>query len=138
MKKFEGVVKMLGNANVYPNGNKKYSVIEIGNHALRDVKVNQGLDNYLQRALEDNGQSTLWITKDSGIAMLMLPNGQKYVMSMRKSAIAVWIVVLLISVAMALGGAWFGSLILLAALAFAIYRQTSGYFQLPTEGAIKL
>ncbi|MDD4942492.1 hypothetical protein BDD18_3275 [Acidovorax temperans] len=80
MSEHEGVLKMLGNAKIYPLGHR-YSVIEFDNKIFTDVLVPTKLDNFLQRGLETNKPIKVWIMK-MGFGNKTIPcfelDGKKY------------------------------------------------------------
>ena len=57
----KGVIKMLGNATTR-NGNVLYSLIEMDDGTLlNDLWTNAALDNFLDRALKSNNDSTFFL-----------------------------------------------------------------------------
>jgi len=60
MQVVEGNLILLGNATIQGKITN-YSVIEIGDRILQKVRVPRSLDNFLSRALQQNGSTTLYL-----------------------------------------------------------------------------
>lgn len=71
-----GDLKFLGN-NLQKTNQTKYSIIEIWDETLKNVTIGRSLDNYLQRALEMSGPTTLRIAMGM-IYAVTLPDGKTY------------------------------------------------------------
>lgn len=76
MRKITGEIHLLGNF-VMSRGITEYSIIEIGDTILHDMYISSGLDNFLQRGLEQGGISTIY-SADHRIMGVHLANGKLY------------------------------------------------------------
>src|SRR5438128_7128260 len=76
MKTVEGSLKLLGNSS-WTEKVKTYSVIEIGDHLLQNVRVPVSLDNFLERALRESGTTRLFMSR-SLLLGVGLPDGKLY------------------------------------------------------------
>lgn len=64
MEKISGRLEMLGSSTTQ-SGTTTYSVLEIGDHVLKGIRVSSALDNFLQRGLGSTldiwvNNNTLW------------------------------------------------------------------------------
>lgn len=72
-----GNLTMLGNAQITGNGVHHYSLIEIGGQVLRKVRCPSGVNNFLMRALDMPGETTLYLN-GSFLFAVRLPDGRAY------------------------------------------------------------
>lgn len=86
MKTVEGVITMLGNATIRSgavNSFTTYSIVEIGGVILKNVVVNNKLDNFIERALKGAEPVRLSLMKPSvvhtAIAAIEFADGKRYV-----------------------------------------------------------
>ena len=78
MKVVEGELKMLGAYTVDSAGRiYSYSNIEIGDQLLRNIKAYAPLTGFLQRGLNMEGKTKLFLT-GKGIIAVELPDGKRY------------------------------------------------------------
>jgi len=61
-KTYSGYLKMIGNATINNKGMRTYTLIEIGEHHLKGVRSSGLMDNYLSKALNNEGDTILEIT----------------------------------------------------------------------------
>lgn len=73
----EGVVTLLGNSKVQ-DGGICYSTIEIGGQLLSNMQCSNKLDNFLQRSLDQSGNTKLFY-EEKDIVGIQLPDGKMYV-----------------------------------------------------------
>lgn len=76
MKVVQGALKLLGDAS-QSKGVATYSVIEIGEHVLKGIHISDGLRNFLSKALNQNGESVLYIHAKH-IVGIKVPDGKLY------------------------------------------------------------
>lgn len=76
MRVVEGSLTMLGES-VSSRAITKYSLIEIGGHVLQKIKVPDGINNFLPRALNQTGNTTLYLS-GSMLLGIKLPDGKIY------------------------------------------------------------
>lgn len=76
MHELTGKLTLLGNAKLGQTSNQ-YSLIELDGVIYSNILINQTLDNFLQRALNDPGEVTLWMRGQSIIA-IQLSDGKFY------------------------------------------------------------
>ena len=76
MQVVEGNLVLLGNATIQGKVTT-YSVIEIGDQILQKVRVPRSLDNFLSRALQQNGSSTLYLNGKL-VCGVRTPEGKLY------------------------------------------------------------
>lgn len=78
MRVVEGELKMLGESRTYGNGQfRNYSNVEIGDQLLRNINTHTALAGFLERGLDMDGKTKLFIT-GKGIIAVELPNGKRY------------------------------------------------------------
>jgi hypothetical protein len=104
MQEYTGKLRMLGNGTWSPNGKiLAYSMIEIGDHLLTQVGVGNTLDNFVGRALKQEGDTTLYVKGGSvfgrafglgaRIVGVRLPDGNLYYQKL--SAVPAWLFIVL-------------------------------------------
>ena len=76
MSEYQGELTVLGDA-VSNGAMTTYSIIEIGGAVLQKIKVPSGLNNFLPRALNQNGKTTLYVNGKVLIGV-KLPDGKLY------------------------------------------------------------
>jgi hypothetical protein len=76
MKIAEGNIVLLGNAKI-SNTATTYSVIEIGDQILQKIVVPNSLDNFLSRALAQQGRSKLYLSRKV-LCGVETPDGKVY------------------------------------------------------------
>ncbi|WLA28498.1 hypothetical protein [Xanthomonas citri] len=75
--KITGELTLLGDAQFGPNGVRLYSVIEIGGNVYPKYRAPAGINTYLQRAIQMNGQTSLY-AEGNFIYGVTLPDGKTY------------------------------------------------------------
>ncbi len=75
--KITGELTLLGDAQFGPNGVRLYSVIEIGGNAYPKYRAPAGINTYLQRAIQMNGQTSLYV-EGNFIYGVTLPDGRTF------------------------------------------------------------
>jgi len=75
--KITGELTLLGDAQFGPNGVRLYSVIEIGGNVYSKYRAPAGINTYLQRAIQMNGQTSLYV-EGNFIYGVTLPDGKTY------------------------------------------------------------
>ena len=75
-----------------------YSIIEIGSTILQKVGISRALDNFLQSALQSNGETTLYVQRDHAIVGLRTSDGKCYFTKPVGTDVLISIVVGVISV----------------------------------------
>ncbi|QDS17036.1 hypothetical protein [Xanthomonas arboricola] len=75
--KITGELTVLGDAQFSANGVREYSVIEIGNKVYSKHRAPAGINTYLQRAIQMNGQTSLHV-EGNFIYGVTLPDGKTY------------------------------------------------------------
>ena len=76
MKIIAGNIKGLGNSK-RTNDQAIYSIIEIGSETIQNAQIADSLDNFLIKALKQNGETTLYIHRKT-IYGITLPDGKSY------------------------------------------------------------
>lgn len=76
MEIVSGNISVLGNAKVESNGNRIYSVIEIGDRTLENIKVSAKLDNYL--TVNSSEDHALFI-QNNDLVGIKRPDGKVFV-----------------------------------------------------------
>ena len=71
---YSGYLKMIGNSTMSSGTAKMrtYTVIDIGEHQLKGVKVTPFLDNYLSMALKTGGETALEVLGNSSLKILFI------------------------------------------------------------------
>lgn len=87
MKVVEGNLTLLGNATIQ-NKITSYSVLEIGDQILQKIKVPRSLDNFLSRALDQQGTTTLYF-QGKILCGVRTPDGKIYCYNARPVAGAI-------------------------------------------------
>ena len=82
--KIDGVLEVLGHAQLV-NGQRKYSVIKIGNHTLNDIFVPDGLDSFMQKGL---GQPIAIFGQGNVVWAVQLEDGKSYITNVRVNSLA--------------------------------------------------
>lgn len=103
MKIITGKIKTLGNAKKV-NDHTIYSVIEIGNDTIQKIQIADSLDNFLIKALNQNGETTLYIQRKS-IYGITLSDRKSYYASLSLLRLIFGISTMLIFTALLLIGA---------------------------------
>lgn len=82
MQLYEGRLKKLGTAQA-GTGQKKYSLIEIGDSIVQNVVVNNKLDNFLDDGLQTTESAKLWTIPmgimGTGLVAVEVEGGKKYI-----------------------------------------------------------
>lgn len=104
MEKTCGHIAVLGNATIFAGGKGgfEYSIVQVNDQLLQNVKVSQALVNFLQIAHGTAEQVTLWTIREHKMRRLVaieLQNGKRYVTSwwQRKPAIAMIVATILLA-----------------------------------------
>ncbi|MCC8468561.1 hypothetical protein [Xanthomonas phaseoli] len=75
--KITGELTLLGDAQFSANGVRQYSVIEIGGRVYPKHRAPAGINTYLQRAIQMNGQTSLHV-EGNFIYGVTLPDSRTY------------------------------------------------------------
>jgi len=147
MQVYEGRLKKLGVAQA-GTGQKKYSLIEIGDNVVQNVVVGNKLDNFLDDGLQTIEPTKLWTIPmgimGTGLVAVQVESGKKYV-SAPFSFSGVFFVfgltalfgLIAIFSGMGKGVPYMGAL-LLAFSGWTFYRTIFQYLAIPKDGATVL
>lgn len=96
MKKFTGVLKKLGEASMERVYNK-YSMIQIGDEVLTNVKIARKLDPFLEEGLRTKSPTTISLMAGNVIMAVQIEGQQRYLSKYNWGGMAVGGVTLLIA-----------------------------------------
>lgn len=138
MKKVTGALKRLGQASLGPTYNV-YSMIEIGDQILSNVKIPNKLDGILNEGLRTKSPTTLSLMAGKIIMAVQIEGQDRYIAKFNWGVWGFAFLVMLISVfsLYSLSKNWMVGAVGLAVLYWVIARPTIDYLRIAGEGGKK-
>lgn len=138
MKKVTGALKRLGQASLGPTYNV-YSMIEIGDQILSNVKIPNKLDGILNEGLRTKSPTTLSLMAGKIIMAVQIEGQDRYIAKFNWGVWSFAFLVMLISVfsLYSLSKNWMVGVAGLVVLYWVIARPTIDYLKIASEGGKK-
>ncbi len=103
---FTGTLQRIGTGTVFNGSLTKASIIEIGDHSLKDVMYDNYINNYLTDALKSDDPISIMLWENKIVAIRI--NGKNYYsdrMPPKKVTFGKWLLILLVgAISMGIGG----------------------------------